>query len=251
MTYIVQSTERIRGKGADYETKALLYLMSFRQDSQEISYFAIDFYNDVTGLNTHANKAWDVQSKGNKSGGPKEIGKELGTLFKNFILELKFDYLILFLATAPATLRKDNSLTTFGIENIKERALQSLKQGLIEEANTKEYIDKTLITDVNIDAFLQVVVFVVNDKTKAEYIKGIIRIAPHFIPEDGVLEGIFNEIRDKQAGKKNNASVEGVSVERLRDVFCYDRVIGARVHIPAERHALSISSGTPLPVNSA
>jgi len=36
MAYIVSSTEKVRGKGADYETKAMLYLMGGREDSFEI-----------------------------------------------------------------------------------------------------------------------------------------------------------------------------------------------------------------------
>jgi hypothetical protein len=31
MAYIVSSTEKVRGKGADYETKAMLYLMGGRE----------------------------------------------------------------------------------------------------------------------------------------------------------------------------------------------------------------------------
>ena len=96
MAYIIQSSEQVRGVGADYETKAMLYLMNCREDSHEISFFAIDFFNDVTGLNNHADKAWDVQSKGTKGGGSKEVGKELVTLFKNYMSDLHFDYLIIF-----------------------------------------------------------------------------------------------------------------------------------------------------------
>ena len=48
MAYTVQSTEKVRGKGADYETKAMLYLMSCRDDSHEIFSFAIDLFNDVS-----------------------------------------------------------------------------------------------------------------------------------------------------------------------------------------------------------
>ena len=103
MAYIVQATEKVRGIGADYETKAMLYLMSCRDDSHEIYCFAIDFFNDVTGLNNFVDKAWDVQSKGTKSGGPKDIGRELITLFKNYMSDLKFDHLILFLAAVPET----------------------------------------------------------------------------------------------------------------------------------------------------
>ena len=147
MTYIVSSTEKVRGKGADYETKALLYLMSGREDSSEIYSFAIDFYNDVTGLNVHADKAWDLQSKGNVAKGPMEIGRELVTLYKNYLSDITFNYLILFMAGVPDTFRIDSSINTFGVENITDKALQSVRNGLIKEAIDKSYIDNKKITD--------------------------------------------------------------------------------------------------------
>ena len=58
MAYVVQSTERVRASGADFETKAMLYLMNCCDDSHEIYCFVIDFFNDVTGLNNFADKAW-------------------------------------------------------------------------------------------------------------------------------------------------------------------------------------------------
>ena len=229
MAYIIQSSERVRGIGAECETKAMLYLMNCREDSDQITLFAIDFYNDVTGLNTLADKAWDVQAKGTKSGGPKEVGRELVTLFKNFMSDLNFDYLILFLATVPATLRKDNTLTTFGIENIAEgQPMKALKAGLIEEAGKKEYIDDAWIIDKNIDAFLRQVTFVIDDKSKAEYVRGIMSVNPKYIPQDSVLDGIFNKIRDAQAAKKNNESVEGEVVTHLREVLYFDRFLKVR-----------------------
>ncbi|MDO5138968.1 MAG: hypothetical protein Q4D71_11000, partial [Oscillospiraceae bacterium] len=115
--------------------------------------------------------------------------------------------------------------TSFGIDNITDRALKSLRSGLIEEATEKTYINNEWITDANIDGFLEEVTFVVDDKSKAEYIKGIMSINPKYVPQDSVLDGIFNKIRDAQAGKKNNDSVEGEMVSQLRDVFYYDRIM--------------------------
>lgn len=43
MSYIVKSSERLRPSAADTETKALLYLMNFRKDSDEIFFFVVDF----------------------------------------------------------------------------------------------------------------------------------------------------------------------------------------------------------------
>ena len=69
--------------------------------------------------------------------------------------DLNFDYLILFMADVPETFRTDATLTTFGIDNIKDKALKSVRQGLIDEANkrTRSYIDAAWITDENIDGY--------------------------------------------------------------------------------------------------
>lgn len=228
MSYIVQSSEKVKGIGADCETKALLYLMNYRDDSDEVNSFAIDFFNDVTGLSIRSEKVWDIQSKGKKNASAKEIGRELVTLFKNEMSDLNFDYLILFTQGVPKKFRKDPTKTTFCIDNIEEKSLKSLRDGLIEEANKKTYVDKNQISDNNIDNFLKKVTFVVDDKSKVEYIKGIISINPKYIPKDEILEGIFNRIRDAQSGKKNNRSVEGVTVNNIRDVFYYDRILKAK-----------------------
>lgn len=41
MAYTVKSSERLRPSAADTETKALLYLMNFRDDSDEIFFFVM------------------------------------------------------------------------------------------------------------------------------------------------------------------------------------------------------------------
>ena len=94
MTYQVSSSERLRPIGAETETKALLYLMNFSENRNEIYYFVIDFFNDVTGISSSGSKIWDLQSKGKKNSTPKEIGRELVTLFKNYESEFQFDGLI-------------------------------------------------------------------------------------------------------------------------------------------------------------
>ncbi len=79
MSYTVRSSERTRSSGAEHETKALLYLMNFRPYSDDIFYFVVDFFNDLTGMDRFSEKLWDVQSKGAKNNSPSVIGKELVT----------------------------------------------------------------------------------------------------------------------------------------------------------------------------
>ena len=202
MAYMVKSSEKLRPSAADTETKALLYLMNFRDDSDEIYFFVVDFFNDLTGMSRISDKLWDLQSKGDKQSSPYAIGTELVTLYKNYVSEFDFDKYILFLGGVSNTVRKDSSLTRFTLSNINDKALGKLKSGLKDEYKKKTYISDEDITDEKIDKFLSEVYFVIDDQSKADYVKKIIKINPSIIPEEDTLVAIFNEIRDVQAGKK-------------------------------------------------
>ncbi len=224
MSYTVKSSEKLRKSSSEAETKALLYLMNFRPDSDDIYYFVVDFFNDLTGMDNMASKLWDMQSKGAHNVGPKAVGKELVTLFKNFMSTFPFESYILFIGSVTGTLRKDSSLTTFGIENVKDSAIKLIKTGLYEEGIAKEYIDDASLTDENINEFLNKVLFVIdNDKKPSEYVRAIIRQHPNIIPEERILQAIFNEIRDKQASKKNVSTVEGIIIETSDEALNYCR----------------------------
>ena len=223
MTYIVKSSERLRPSASETETKALLYLMNFRDDSEEIYYFVVDFFNDLTGMCRMAEKMWDVQSKGAKNSSPKSIGKELVTLFKNYTSEFKFAYFILFLGGVSNTFRIDNDINNFDISNVKESALRKLKEGLKEECASKTYINDEYITDEKIEDFLNKVYFIIDDKEKKDYVKKIIKLDSLIIPKDEVLIAIFNEIMNTQASKKNNIVVEDLILHLPSDAINYGR----------------------------
>ena len=213
MAYMVKSSEKLRPSAADTETKALLYLMNFRDDSDEIYFFVVDFFNDLTGMSRISDKLWDLQSKGDKQSSPYAIGTELVTLYKNYVSEFDFDKYILFLGGVSKTVRKDSSLTRFTHSNINDKVLEKLKSGLKDECKKKTYISDEDITDEKIDKFLLEVYFVIDDQSKADYVKKIIKINPSIIPEEDTLVAIFNEIRDVQAGKKNIGVVAGITIE--------------------------------------
>lgn len=224
MSYIVQSSEKLRKSGAEAETKALLYLMNFRPDSDEIYYFVVDFFNDLTGMDRMGNKLWDLQSKANHNVGPKAIGKELVTLFKNYMSEIDFHTYILFVGSVTGPVRIDPQKDVFDISNVKERAISLIKEGLIEEGTAKTYVNTEDLTEENILAFLNKVLFVVDeDKEKSAYVRGIIRQHPNIKTEKSVLEAIFNEIRDKQSSKKNISIVEGITIETSDEALNYCR----------------------------
>ena len=222
MSYTVRSSERTRSSGAEYETKALLYLMNFRSDSNEIHYFVVDFFNDLTGMDRFAESLWDVQSKGAKNNSPAAIGKELVTLFKNYLSDIDFKEYILFLGGVSSTVRVDDTLDIFDWSNVNISALSKLKEGLKKEAKEKTYINDYDITDSNIDDFLKKVTFVIDNKPPNEYVKAIIKDHPNIIPEDKVLTTIFNEIRNAQYELKNNV-VEGIVIQTTDEVLQHCR----------------------------
>lgn len=222
MSYTVRSSERTRSSGAEHETKALLYLMNLRGDSNEIHYFVVDFFNDLTGMDRFAESLWDVQSKGAKNNSPAAVGKELVTLFKNYLSDIDFKEYILFLGGVSSTVRVDNTLDIFDLSNIKPSALSKLKEGLKKEAEEKTYINDSDVTDANIDNFLQKVTFVVDNNSPSEYVKAIIKDHPDIIPEERILSAIFNEIRNAQSELKNTV-VEGVVIQTTDEVLRYCR----------------------------
>lgn len=223
MSYKIESSEKLRHSASEAETKAMLYLMNFHKDSDEIYYFIVDFFNDLTGMDRMSQRMWDLQSKGASSSSPKAIGKELVTLFKNYISDFEFNYYILFLGGVSSSVRNDDTKSIFGISNINASALKNLRCGLLEECKQKTYIDYTKITNENIDDFLEKVVFVIDDKKPSEYVKAIIKIHPSIIPDETTLTAIFNEIRDKQASKKNINSVEGITIQTTDEALEYCR----------------------------
>lgn len=222
MSYVVQSSEKSRGVSADFETKAMLYLLNFRQDSSEIYYFIADFFNDITGMDRMAKKLWDVQSKASKSAYAKTIGRDLVTLYKNYISDFDFFTYILFLGAVPGTFRIDCKQNVFQSNNIDKESLKSVFAGLKEECQAKKYIDDKKITDESLNSFLNSVWFVIDDKEPAEYIRAIIKNHPKIIPSNSELVAIFNEIRNKQSEIKNTP-VEGIIIENIDDALSYGR----------------------------
>jgi hypothetical protein len=200
--------------------------MNFHRNSEEVHYFVIDFFNDLTGVSRYTDKLWDIQAKAPKENAAGAIGRELVTLYKNYVSEFTFDEYILFVGGIKKSILLDNKVT-FGIENIKLNEIEKMKKSLIEECNLKKYIDNSKISSENVDAFLQQVKFVIDDKERIEYVKGIIRVKPSILPPDDVLEDIFKQIRDAQSSKKNNGMIEGITIHSP-DVFLnYDRHLSA------------------------
>ena len=225
MEYKITSSEERNEKATEYETKSMLYMMNYYDKADEIKWFAIDFFNDVTGISKYQDSCFDVQSKGVKDITPMLLGRYLVTLFKNYLSDFNFVDYILFIESVSATIRNEISSNIFVFNDLSDDIQNSIKEGLIDEANKKTYIeDKTLITNNNLDDFLRKVSFVIDNKTKEQYIKDAAELSDAVIIDDVYLKKIFKEIRDKQSSKKNN-NCEGEILDSIGCFYRYDKYI--------------------------
>jgi len=215
------TTERNNAKANEYETKAILYLLSYRKDSDEIDTFLVDCFNDVTGSNIDVTKLWDVQSKNVKSLYPTTIGVALITLFQNFISNIDFIHYILFMPKLKEMYLENEILSTYTIENFLDRHKEKVSEGL-----KKEYLRRNgkAANQIEIEEFLKKVYFVVASEDKVEYIKNIIKFKNIVTIEDKFFVSIFDEIRDKQT-KLKNIEIEGKSIEFAKEALQFEKSI--------------------------
>ncbi len=222
MSYKIQSTEKTTGAAADHETKALLYLLNDHPDSSQIHWVVIDFFNDVTGVNSTCSASWDLQSKSSKAISAKQLGVDSVTLFKNFCSCLEFNNYILFVGGVGARVRMNNK-DIFQYSDMQEKSKESFREGLVQEALSSEYIDNEWVKDNSIEEFLSKLIIVICDKSKSDIIKQVAKIKDGRVSDEKLIS-IFNEIRDKQSVLKNN-TVEGVEIERISDFLYHKKYI--------------------------
>lgn len=230
-SYKVTATERNNQKSAEFETRSLFYLLNYHVDRNEMFFFVIDFFNDVSGVDSLGFKIWDIQSKGQFASGA-QLGSCLVTLFKNYLSAFsdKFVNYILYVQSISHKMLVDSSKDSFDILNFKKDKMASIKQGLIDEALSKSYIKELKIKNIDInekaESFLRIVTFVIDSKTKAELIKDATNIDSSIYPSESYLNSIFKEIRDTQSSKKN-ISTEGVVINNVSDFSKYNKYIKA------------------------
>ena len=197
--YRFETTEQNNQKANDYETKALLYLLSFRKDSKSIETFAIDCFNDVTGCNKNFTILWDIQSKNVQSLTPKKIGIALITLFCNYEHDFPFEHFILIMPKLKEGYLLNENSGVFQFDNFQNNQKEKIKKGLAEEYFRRKNLNSE---EERIKEFLEKITFVIGNKSKIEYIKNITKFKTN-IMQDKFFEDIFNEIRDIQTAYKN------------------------------------------------
>ncbi|MCW6665041.1 hypothetical protein NHG32_05055 [Aerococcaceae bacterium NML191219] len=214
--YTFTTTEQNNAKANDFETKALLYLMSFKSDSADIDKFFVDCFNDITGVDVDSIKLWDAQSKNVTSLRPKTIGESLITLFQNYISSMGFYEYILFVPRLKESYLNDSTLSEFKIDNFKNRL--KIKEGLEEEFKRRKRLQALNSEQLSqIDEFLELIYFVTGDSSKTIYIKKIIQFNSDIL-DDNFLESIFNDIRSKQTELKN-IPIHNVTINSVNEVL--------------------------------
>ena len=231
MPYVFDTSERTTSSGNVAETRALLHLLCFDDDRDEIDAFAIDCFNDVTGMNDSSTVLFDVQSKATSSTSPRGIGEDLVTLYKNFLSEFApyFRSYTLFLGGVSSTVLQDTSLSCFRFDDMQPKAQAKVRAALLAACSEKIYIDDALVTDESIDRFLDIVKFTQSMPTDTDYIRPLIRTSAAVMPDDRVLQRIFNEIRDSQSRFKNRPSVSNKAITVPSQVWDYSRVLRRRL----------------------
>ncbi len=222
--YEVASSEKTAKSSADHETRTLLFLMGYLTDSDKIDSFIIDVLNDVTATNKDDTIVWDAQSKGDSLSSPKEIGRDLVTLFRNYLSIIDFNYYILsikavskkHLLLAPL-IDCNQPIMILCYSDFTNEAQNDIKLGLLEACDAKTYItDYYSFNSVEIDSFLKKVIIVLNNDEPQNYIKKIAFTKDEML-NDKVLNGIFNEIKAKQLSIKSSSNVNGIKLKSINE----------------------------------
>lgn len=231
MGYSFPSLERGTASGNAAETCALLHLMCFAVEKDEIDLFAIDCFNDVTGMDNACFTLHDVQSKAGKNTGPAKLGEDLATLFENSVSEFSqyFVTLTLFVGGVSSGVREDPAMEAFGFHDMKPAAQKSVREHLVaacSERHGEKF--KDLVTDENIDNFLSRVRFVTAKADPTEYIRTLAHDTSALLPGRKELLRIFGQIRDKQSSLKNRDGILNATIDCPDEVMDYGRVLKAR-----------------------
>ena len=231
MSYTFLSVEKGTPSGNETETRALLHLMCQSKEHDEIELFAIDCFNDVTGMDSSCHILHDAQSKAGSNTNPAKLGEELATLFENYISDFSqyFSSLTLFVGGVSTSVLKDPSKTEFCFDDIKDRAQSSVKKHLVETCQKRHggmYANQ--INKSAVSTFLNNVRFVIVEKNSADYIRLIAQKSSQLLLNERELSRIFAEIRDKQASLKNRPGIAGETINRPDAVMDYGRILKTR-----------------------
>lgn len=229
--YTIYGSELTASRGNEYETKSLLYLVSMHNEKKKMQYYVVDVFNDVSGMSKDGKFIVDIQSKAHKSMSPKELGKRLVTLFKNYVSEFEFnDYILV-----VSTLLSKKHLTNIDLNKkeyklislVNKEALIMCKNSLREEVQIygifKDMIDvydDRKVEDM-INSFVEHVHIFLADDPKYKYVKNILGNTEY--DNNELFVDIFNEISKSQIFKKSYNNIENKIIHTPLDVLNFNR----------------------------
>lgn len=238
--YRFLSSEPTTAKGNDCEARALLHLLCFADCRDDVNLFAVDCFNDVTGMDAHCITLHDVQAKAGQKLAPAELGRDLVTLLENRMSPFScyFVSYTLFVGGVSSTCLEDDTLEEFGFHHLTQRAQQSVQKRLVEEYNKRlkrnkqlygedAFADAELTEDV-LNEFLDTVRVVIAKKDTADYIRPLIRTKTKVVPDDAELRHIFTQVRDMQSKFKNRKAINGKSIKVPREILDSNRILYRR-----------------------
>lgn len=230
--YFINSSEKTQKSATEQETKTMLYLMGYMNDSKKVESFIIDAFNDVTGIDENKNVYWDSQSKGDSLSSPKAIGEELVTLYKNYVSIFDFDYYILSIRRISdlhiiEEKKPLQNITVLKFDDFTDTAKKIIKKSLIKECNDKSYIPVDDSLENNVDDFLKVVKIVINNEPNNEYVKKVTFMRNELIREE-VITDIFETIRVEQLKIKTKTNINGVELKTREEAFNLNRTLSIK-----------------------
>lgn len=232
MGYKFFSVERNTRSGNNAETCALLHLMCYADEHDEIEQFAIDCFNDVTGMDSSCFSLHDVQSKAGKKVTPAELGKDLATLFENAVSDFSqyFMSFTLFVGGVSPSVLIDSNLKLFHFHDMKTKAQESVRKHLVEACSTRHDGNfKHKVTDDSIDDFLHNKVrFAIAKDDPSDYIRALACDSSELFPSERKLQQIFSEIRNMQSNLKNLPSIADEVINRPDEVLDFGRALQAK-----------------------
>lgn len=226
--YTFSRTEKSRPIAEEYETRAMLYLMSKTWD-ENIDLFLIDSFNDVSGTNQHFNYIIDMQAKGVKDFSPSKIGESLITLFLNHVSDFTFDAYILYcrsLSDSYLITTKSLGISSHKFDEINDETLERIKKSLVKAVD-KEFGNAYIETmsDEVLCNFFNKLHIVVDDVEKSQHIKNILPINQLRELSKKSLEAIFEDITNKRVSLKININLENQQIIRASDCMNYKKYL--------------------------
>jgi len=222
MNYKFKYTERNVARGSEFETRALLHLITLSKKHKEIKYIFIDCFNDVTGTQENCRTLFDIQSKGVANLTPRKIGTSLITLYENSLTDFNFSEYSLFFPQVDEKYVADSTLRVFGFENFGIR-IDEIFEGLITEYLRRNAgVARTDQLEKSIREFIETVVFVCDHADNAEYIKALASFKDKELKRTEFYQSVFDEIRQIQMVKKR-INIESKEIAAIHDALAFEK----------------------------